>query len=117
RDWPPASDGEPDTEIELKISAPLFVLDWIEVRSAPDPTVLIWSTRQASGVQPLGIVQGGRLLNDAEGSVSGLEIEDFVVLRLYVQDAGFLERFAHPGTITVAFRGGDIATIPIEPLW
>lgn len=116
-EWPPSRDGEPDTEIELKISAPLFVLDWIEVRSAPDPTVLIWSTRQASGVQPLGIVQGGRLLNDAEGGVSGLEIEDFVVLRLYVQDDGFLERLAHPGTITITFRGGDIATIPIEPLW
>ena len=117
RTWPPASDGEPDTEIELKISAPLFILDWIEVRSAPDPTVLIWSTKSGGDVQPLGVVHAGRLLNDDRGSVSGLEIEDFVVLRLYVQDDGFLESLEHPGTITITFRGGDIVTIPIEPLW
>jgi hypothetical protein len=117
RTWPPSNDGEPDTEIILKLAAPGLILDWIEVRSAPDPTELIWSTRGTAGTLPLGLGQGTRLLNDAKGTVSGLQIEDFVVLSLYIQDDGFLERLEQPGTITITYRGGDVATIPIEPLW
>jgi hypothetical protein len=117
RTWPPASDGEPDTEILLKLSAPGLILDWIEVRSAPDPTELIWTTNGAPGTMPIGLALRTRLLNDASGSVAGLQIEDFVVLSLYVQDDGFLERLEQPGTITITYRGGDVATIPIEPLW
>ena len=117
RTWPPASDGEPDTQIVLKLSAPGLILDWIEVRSAPDPTELIWTTNGTAGTLPIGLVKGTRLLNDASGSVSGLQIEDFVVLSLFIQDDGFLERLEQPGTITITYRGGDVATIPIEPLW
>jgi hypothetical protein len=117
RTWPPSSDGEPDTQILLKLSAPGLILDWIEVRSAPDPTELIWTTNGTEGTMPIGLVLGTRLLNDASGSVSGLQIEDFVVLSLYVQDDGFLERLEQPGTITITYRGGDVATIPIESLW
>jgi hypothetical protein len=117
RTWPPAGDGEPDTQILLKLSAPGLILDWIEVRSAPDPTELIWTTNGSAGSMPLGLVLGTRPLSDASGSVSGLQIEDFVVLSLYVQDDGFLERLEHPGTITITYRGGDVATIPIESLW
>jgi hypothetical protein len=117
RTWPPAGDGEPDTQILLKLSAPGLILDWIEVRSAPDPTELIWTTNGTAGSMPLGLVLGTRPLSDASGSVSGLQIEDFVVLSLYVQDDGFLERLEHPGTITITYRGGDVATIPIESLW
>jgi hypothetical protein len=101
----------------LKLSAPDLILDWIEVRSAPDPTELIWTTNGTAGTLPIGLVKGTRLLNDASGSVSGLQIEDFVVLSLFIQDDGFLERLEQPGTITITYRGGDVATIPIEPLW
>jgi len=117
RTWPPSNDGGPDTQILLKLSAPGLILDWIEVRSAPDPTELIWTTNGTAGTLPIGLVKGTRLLNDASGSVSGLQIEDFVVLSLFIQDDGFLERLEQPGTITITYRGGDVATIPIEPLW
>jgi hypothetical protein len=117
RSFPPVNDGEPDTEIVLKLAAPGMILDWIEVRSAPDPTEAIWNTRATDGALPLGLAQRGRLLSDAQGSVSGLQIEDFVVLSLYIQDDGLLERLEQPGTITITYRGGDVATIPIEPLW
>jgi len=117
RTWPPAGDGEPDTEIQLKLLAPGLILDWIEIRSAPDPTEAIWNTRGGGDSQPLGLVQRGRLLSDPKGSVSGLQIEDFVVLSLFIQDDGLLERLEQPGTITITYRGGDVATIPIEPLW
>jgi hypothetical protein len=117
RTWPPSNDGEPDTQILLKLSAPGLILDWIEVRSAPDPTELIWTTNGTAATLPIGLVKGTRLLNDPSGSVSGLQIEDFVVLSLYIQDDGFLERLEQPGTITITYRGGDVATIPIEPLW
>lgn len=117
RSFPPAADGGPDTEIVLKLAAPGMTLDWIEVRSAPDPTEAIWNTRGGDGALPLGIVHRSRLLNDAAGGVSGLQIEDFVVFSLYVQDDGLLERLEQPGTITITYRGGDVATIPIEPLW
>ncbi|HYO45362.1 MAG TPA: hypothetical protein VEY33_01560 [Gemmatimonadota bacterium] len=117
RTWPPANDGEPDTGILLKLAAPGLVLDWIEVRSAPDPTEAIWTTNGTPGTLPIGLAHRDRFLNDAKGSVSGLQIEDFVVLSLYVQDDGLLERLEQPGTITVTYRGGDVATIPIEPLW
>jgi hypothetical protein len=117
RSFPPVADGEPDTEIVLKLAAPGMTLDWIEVRSAPDPTEAIWNTRGGGDAQPLGIVHRSRLLNDAAGGVSGLQIEDFVVFSLYVQDDGLLERLEQPGTITITYRGGDVATIPIEPLW
>jgi hypothetical protein len=116
RTWPPGSDGEPDTHIQLKLSAPGLILDWIEVRSAPDPTELIWTTNGAAGTLPIGLVRGTRFLNDASGSVSGLQVEDFVVLSLYIQDDGFLERLEQPGTITITYRGGDVVTVPIEPL-
>ena len=112
---PPSSDGRPDTEIELKLDAAGFLLDWIEVRSAPDPTELLWTTRGGRGSRPLGLVQGGRLLNDARGGVAGIAIDDFVVLILYVQDDGLLERLDPPGTITIGFQGGDVATIPMAP--
>ena len=39
------------------------------------------------------------------------------MLSLYVQDDGLLERLEQPGTITITYRGGDVATIPIAPLW
>jgi hypothetical protein len=117
RTWPPSGDGEPDTQILLKLSAPGLILDWIEVRSAPDPTELIWTTNGTAGTLPIGLVLGTRFLNDASGSVSGLQIEDFVVLSLYIQDDGLLEHFEQPGTIRITYRGGDVATIPIEPLW
>jgi hypothetical protein len=117
RTWPPSGDGEPDTQILLKLSAPGLILDRIEIRSAPDPTELIWTTNGTAGTLPIALVLGTRFLNDASGSVSGLQIEDFVVLSLYIQDDGFLERLEQPGTITITYRGGDVATIPIEPLW
>lgn len=74
--------------------------------------------RRSSGCNDTGMVglaQHGLLLNKETGSVGGLAIDDLVVLSLYVQDDGLLDRLDEPGTIRIGFRGGDIATISIAP--
>ncbi|MFN2383553.1 MAG: hypothetical protein ABR559_04745, partial [Gemmatimonadota bacterium] len=105
------SDGRPDTEITLQLQAPGFVIDWVEIRRqatrggslvrALTQAGGIWTTRTRTNVPPVGIVLNGQLLNRSNGTISGLAIDGWTTLSLYIQDEGRLERVEQPGDVVI----------------
>ena len=120
----PRGDGQPDTEIELRLLAPGFVVEAIEVRHdasgeggfvgrVADRLRRTWSTRAGTESPVVGVVSNRNLLNRANGRLDGITLVELSELDLFIQDDGQLEASATPATVTVIFRGGEQATFPI----
>ena len=113
------ADGRPDTEIALQLYAPRFLIDWIEVKAQQiegEPEGVTWSTKPDEGQWLLGVANQGQLLNEANGSVSGLGSDAGVIeWSLFLQDDGQLDRSDYPGYVIIHFQEGAVAAFLIAP--
>ena len=113
------ADGRPDTEIALQLYAPRFLIDWIEVKAQQiegEPEGVTWSTKPDEGQWLLGVANQGQLLNEANGSVSGLGSDAGVIeWSLFLQDNGQLDRSDYPGYVIIHFQEGAVAAFLIAP--
>ncbi|HEU4464195.1 MAG TPA: hypothetical protein VFS53_04040, partial [Gemmatimonadota bacterium] len=108
------SDGKPDTEIELRILASGFAIENLEIRHEPPGQAgATWSARRAERRPLLGVMTNRVLINQGDGRLGGIRLNDQSVISLYIQDDGRLARSANPGKVVVFFQGGEQATFPI----
>jgi uncharacterized membrane protein len=106
-----AANSAPDAQIRVQFAGRGRTVQEIEIRNTAGP-LSAWDTVPNNGLWQMGVVRGGRVMNEANGRLIPFAADNNEVLDLYVHDIGGFAANT-PYAVTLTFQDGSKQTFAL----